>query len=70
MELNVETLMSNKRLPPAQEETTWTGELEQNTGILPILISGPNYTTKKTRESQIKPTQQTPHQQSESQEDF
>ena len=23
-------------------ETTWTGELEQNTGMLPMLISGPN----------------------------
>ncbi len=37
MELNVDT----KRLPPAQE-TTWTRKLEQNTGMLPILISGPN----------------------------
>ena len=37
MELNVDT----KRLPPAQE-TTWTRELEKNTGMLPIQISGPN----------------------------
>ena len=38
MELNVDI----KRLPPAQGGTTWTGELEQNTGMLPMLISGPN----------------------------